>query len=181
MQSITDKDGIRRYLVNLTINGDARTVVVKANTLLVNVLREQLDLTGTKKGCELGDCGSCTVLVDGRPMDSCLILTVEADGRDITTIEGVAQSGTLDALQEAFVNHAAIQCGYCTPGMILSAKALLTKNPHPTEQEVRKAIAGNLCRCTGYVHIVEAVLAVSAGRATPEEGEAVHTMKEVTA
>jgi carbon-monoxide dehydrogenase small subunit len=181
MQSITDKDGIRRYLVNLTINGDACTVVVKANTLLVNVLREQLDLTGTKKGCELGDCGSCTVLVDGKPMDSCLLLAVEADGRDITTIEGVAQSGTLDILQEAFVNHAAIQCGYCTPGMILSAKALLTKNPHPTEQEVRKAIAGNLCRCTGYYHIVEAVLAVSEGRSTPQEVGADQKVKEVTA
>jgi carbon-monoxide dehydrogenase small subunit len=180
MQSITDDEGVVRYLVNLKINGDKHTVVVKANTLLVNVLRDQLDMTGTKKGCELGDCGSCTVLLDGKPVDSCLVLTVEADGREITTIEGVSHNGALDALQEAFINHAAIQCGYCTPGMILSAKALLTGNPHPTEQEVRKAIAGNLCRCTGYVHIVEAVLAAAEGRVIPADGID-NEEKEVTA
>jgi aerobic carbon-monoxide dehydrogenase small subunit len=137
--------------------------------VLVNVLRDELGLTGTKKGCELGDCGACTVLLDGRPVDSCMVLAVEADGREITTIEGVASHGKLDALQESFVNHAAVQCGYCTPGMILSAKALLTRNPHPSEEEVREAIAGNLCRCTGYVHIVEAILAASEGRLAPAE------------
>lgn len=161
MQSVADKSGVKRYLVNLNVNGDTYTVVVKANTLLVNVLRDQLDLTGTKKGCELGDCGSCTVLLDGKPVNSCVVLAVEADGREITTIEGVAQSEKLDRLQESFINNAAVQCGYCTPGMILSAKALLTRNPKPTEQEVREAISGNLCRCTGYVNIVKAILDVT--------------------
>ncbi|MHB8917326.1 MAG: (2Fe-2S)-binding protein [Desulfocucumaceae bacterium] len=158
MQFLTDKSGVKRCLVSLTVNGDDHSVVVKANALLVNVLRDQLDLTGTKKGCELGDCGSCTVLLDGRPVNSCIVLAVEADGRSITTIEGVARSEKLDKIQEVFVNNAAVQCGYCTPGMIMSAKALLAKNPSPTEQEVREAISGNLCRCTGYVNIVKAVL-----------------------
>ncbi|MDF9406843.1 MAG: Carbon monoxide dehydrogenase small chain [Pelotomaculum sp. PtaB.Bin013] len=161
MQSIMDKSGVKRYLITLDVNGDSYTRVVKANTVLANVLRDELDLTGTKKGCELGDCGSCTVLLDGKPVDSCLILAVEADGRDITTIEGLAQHEKLDKLQESFVDNAAVQCGYCTPGMIMSAKALLTRNPHPSEQEVREAIAGNLCRCTGYVNIVKAVLAAA--------------------
>lgn len=171
MQLLKDKYGVGRYSLTLTVNGDERTVIIKANQTLADVLRKELELTGTKKGCELGDCGSCTVLLDGTPVDSCLVLALEAEGRQVTTIEGVSENGKLDALQESFVNHAAVQCGYCTPGMILSAKALLTKNPHPTEHEVRGAIGGNLCRCTGYVHIVEAVLAVAEGRtAPPEEG-----------
>jgi carbon-monoxide dehydrogenase small subunit len=168
-QVITDKNGVKRYLITLNVNGDARTVLVKGNAILTNVLRDELDLTGTKKGCELGDCGSCTVLLDGKPVDSCMMLAVEADGREITTIEGVAANGALDAIQQSMINHAAVQCGYCTPGMVLSAKALLTSNPHPTELEVREAIAGNLCRCTGYVHIVEAVLAASRGEITPAD------------
>ena len=134
MQTITDKDGIKRYLINLRVNGDDFTVVVKANTLLVNVLRDRLNLTGTKKGCELGNCGSCTVLLDGKPVNSCIVLALEADGREITTIEGVAQSEELDRLQQSFVDHAALQCGYCTSGMILSAKALLARNPIPPKQ-----------------------------------------------
>lgn len=157
MQAIIDKEGIKRYLITLTVNGDTYTAVVKANTLLVNVLRDELNLTGTKKGCELGDCGSCTILLEGKPVDSCIILAIEADGREITTVEGVAQHGALDKLQESFLNQTAVQCGYCTPGMILSAKALLTHNPNPNEHEIREAIAGNLCRCTGYVNIVKAI------------------------
>jgi aerobic carbon-monoxide dehydrogenase small subunit len=171
MGVIEDKEGVKRYLVQLTVNGDARTLLVKANTLLVNILRDRLDLTGTKKGCEMGNCGSCTVLLDGKPVDSCLVLAVEADGHEIITIEGVAQSDELDRLQDTFVDKAAIQCGYCTPGMILSARALLTRNPHPTEQEVRQAIAGNLCRCTGYVNIVKAVLAASEKSGQETRGE----------
>lgn len=158
---LTDKQGIKRYLITLKVNGDEYTKVVKANTVLVNVLRDELDLTGTKKGCELGDCGSCTILLDGKPVDSCLVLAVEADGREITTIEGVAQNAELDNIQSSFITNGAIQCGYCTPGMVLSAKALLTKNPKPTEHEVREAIAGNLCRCTGYVNIVKAIMSAS--------------------
>jgi carbon-monoxide dehydrogenase small subunit len=162
MEQIRDAKGsVRRYAIDLTVNGDPRTVVVKANTLLVNVLRDHLSLTGTKRGCELGDCGSCTVLLDGEPVDSCLVLALEADGCDVVTVEGVAQSSQLDAVQQAFSDNAAVQCGFCIPGMVLSAKALLTSNPHPTEQEVREAIAGNLCRCTGYVNIVKAVLAAA--------------------
>jgi len=158
VQAIADKQGVKRYLISLTVNGDEYSPVIKGNTLLVNLLRDELDLTGTKKGCELGDCGSCTVLMDGKPVDACLVLALEADGCDLITIEGVAQHGELDRLQRSFIDNAAIQCGYCTPGMILSAKALLTRNPHPTEPEVRAAISGNLCRCTGYVNIVKAVL-----------------------
>lgn len=157
MQTITDNQGIKRYLITLTVNGDTYTTVVRAYTLLVNLLRDELDLTGTKKGCELGNCGTCTVLLDGKPVDSCIILAVDVDGHEITTIEGVARHGELDKLQASFVDNAAVQCGYCTPGMILSAKALLTKNPNPAENEIRQAIAGNLCRCTGYVNIVKAI------------------------
>ncbi len=161
MQEIVDNNGVKRYLVTIKVNGDNYTRVVKANTLLVNFLRNELDLTGTKKGCELGDCGSCTVLMDGKPVNSCIVLAVEADGHEFTTIEGLAQSEKLDSIQESFVENASVQCGYCTPGMIMSAKALLARNPHPTEQEVREAIAGNLCRCTGYVNIVKAILAAA--------------------
>lgn len=161
MQAILDPSGVKYYLITLKVNGDSYTRAVKANTLLVNLLRDDLDLTGTKKGCELGDCGSCTVLLNGKPVNSCLILAVEADGREITTIEGLGHNDKLDKLQEAFIAHNAIQCGYCTPGMIMSAKALLTRNPHPAEQEVREAIAGNLCRCTGYVNIVKAIMSAA--------------------
>ncbi|MBI2954773.1 MAG: (2Fe-2S)-binding protein [Chloroflexi bacterium] len=156
------KPKTKRQIVTLTINGDEHVSLVKVNTTLLDLLREEFDYTGTKKGCELGDCGACTVLLDGEPVNSCLILAVEADGRSVTTIEGLEKNGKLDVVQEAFVNHGAIQCGYCSPGMILSSRALLNRNPSPTEREVRDAIAGNLCRCTGYVKIVEAVLAASA-------------------
>ena len=161
MQAIVDQRGIKHFFISLKVNGEFYTKTVKANTLLVNALREELDLTGTKKGCELGDCGACTVLLDGKPVNSCLVLAVEADGHEITTIEGLAQNGKLDKLQESFIENTAIQCGYCSPGMILSGKALLDRNPKPTELEVREAIAGNLCRCTGYVNIVKAILAAA--------------------
>jgi len=145
------------------VNGELYEVAVHPHWTLLEVLREELDLTGAKKGCDAGDCGGCTVILDGKPVVSCLTLAVEADGRDILTIEGLAQNGQLHPIQNAFVEHGAIQCGFCTPGMIMSAKALLDENPNPTEEEVRRAIAGNLCRCTGYVKIVEAILAASRG------------------
>jgi carbon-monoxide dehydrogenase small subunit len=126
----------------------------------LQVLRENLGLTGTKQGCNAGDCGACTVLIDNQPVDSCLTLAIEAQGKEILTIEGLDQQGRLHPLQQAFIDHYAVQCGFCTPGMILSAKSLLDRNSHPTEEEVREAISGNLCRCTGYVKIVEAILAV---------------------
>ncbi|HEX9146898.1 MAG TPA: (2Fe-2S)-binding protein [Candidatus Binatia bacterium] len=149
------------HVVRLTVNGEEHAALVKANTTLLDLLREEFDYTGTKKGCELGDCGACTVLMDDRTVTSCLVLAVEADGHSITTIEGVEQDGKLDRLQEEFIKLAAVQCGYCSPGMILSGKALLARNPHPTEREVREAISGNLCRCTGYVRIVKAILAAA--------------------
>lgn len=155
---IVDKDGIKRYMVCVTINGGEYTRVVKANTLLVNFLREDLGLIGTKKACELGDCGCCTVMLDGKPVNACLVLAVDVDGHEVTTIEGIAHGEDLDIIQEKFIEHAAYQCGYCTSGMIVSSRALLNEKPNPTEHEVREAIAGNLCRCTGYVNIVEAVL-----------------------
>lgn len=151
----------KRHLITLTVNGEVHTLAVKPNTTLLNLLRDELDLTGTKKGCEVGDCGSCTVLLNGKAVNSCLVLALEADGCEVTTIEGVAKGEELDPVQRAFIEHGAVQCGYCTPGMILSAKELLARNPKPSEPEVREAIAGNLCRCTGYVNIVKAILAAS--------------------
>lgn len=158
---IVDNQGIKRYLVTITVNGIEYTRVVKGNMLLVNFLREELELTGTKKGCELGDCGSCTVLLNDKPVNSCLVLAVEANGAVVTTIEGVASTQSLDIVQEKFLEYGAIQCGYCSAGMIMSAKALLAKNPKPTEQEVREGISGNLCRCTGYINIIKAILSAS--------------------
>jgi len=149
------------HVVRLIVNGEEHAALVKSNTTLLDLLREEFDYTGTKKGCELGDCGACTVLMDGKTVNSCLVLAVEANGHTVTTIEGLERNGKLDRLQEEFINQAAVQCGYCSPGMILSAKALLMRNPHPSEREVREAIGGNLCRCTGYVRIVKAILAAA--------------------
>ncbi|MBI4525004.1 MAG: (2Fe-2S)-binding protein [Deltaproteobacteria bacterium] len=149
------------HVVRLNVNGEEHAALVKANMTLLDLLREEFDYTGTKKGCELGDCGACTVLMDERPVTACLVLAVEADGHSIITIEGLEKDGRLDRLQDEFINHAAVQCGYCSPGMILSGKSLLARNPHPTEREVREAIAGNLCRCTGYVRIVKAIMAAA--------------------
>lgn len=150
-----------KKIIELKVNGELYEVAIHPWQLLVDVLRTDLGLTGTKKGCSTGDCGACTVILDGKPVASCLTLAVEAEGKDILTIEGLAKDNQLHPLQSAFIKHGAIQCGFCTPGMILSAKALLDENPRPTEDEVRKSIAGNLCRCTGYYKIVEAILAVS--------------------
>ena len=144
--------------ITLNVNGDVYEVAVQPWRTLVEVLREDLGLTGTKVGCQTGDCGGCTVLIDGRSVTSCLTLAVTADGKEITTIEGLAASAEdLDPIQESFVEKGAIQCGYCTPGMIMSAKYLLDRNPEPTEEEIRKGLSGNLCRCTGYNRIVEAI------------------------
>jgi aerobic carbon-monoxide dehydrogenase small subunit len=149
-----------KRLIRLTINEREHELAVEPNQTLVDVLRYQLGLTGTKKGCEVGDCGSCTVIMDGIAVNSCLILAMQADGSQITTIEGLEREEGLHPVQKAFVDKGAIQCGFCTSGMILSAKSLLDNNPNPTEEEIRKGISGNLCRCTGYQKIVDAVKSV---------------------
>lgn len=151
--------------IRLEVNGDPYTLEAEHRRTLLEVIRDDLKLLGTKKMCDLGECGSCTVIMDGMAVTSCLVLAVDADGKKIQTIEGVAAGDTLDPIQEEFVQRGAIQCGFCTPGMVLTAKALLAKNPRPTEEEVKTAISGNLCRCTGYVRIVEAIMA-SAERLT---------------
>jgi carbon-monoxide dehydrogenase small subunit len=149
---------MKKRIVQLTVNGEVYELAVAPNRTLLEVLRDDLSLTGTKAGCGEGACGTCTVLLDGRPVRSCLTLAVEAQGQPITTIEELAEDGELHPAQQSFVEHGAIQCGFCSPGMILVAKALLDENPHPTEQEARDAISGNVCRCTGYAKIVEAIL-----------------------
>lgn len=146
-----------KKLIHLTINDKAYEVAVEPNQTLADLLRYDLGLTGTKKGCELGDCGSCTVIMDGKPVNSCLVLAMQARGREITTVEGLETGDGLHPLQQAFVEKGAIQCGFCTSGMLLSGKSLLDKNPNPNEGEIRAAISGNLCRCTGYQKIVEAI------------------------
>ena len=151
-----------KRVVNMTVNGDSVEAIVKDNTTLLDFLQDHLGLTGTKKGCEQGECCACTVQLDGEPVNSCSTLAVECEGRSIITIEGVAKDGKLHPIQKQFIDKWALQCGYCTPGMIISAKCLLEKNPHPTEMEIREAIEGNLCRCTGYAKIVEAIQAAAA-------------------
>lgn len=151
-----------KQLIKLRVNRSDEEVFVEPWKSLAEVLREELGLTGTKIGCDTGNCGACTVLIDGKAVKSCLLLAPKAEGKDIITIEGLrGENGQLHPLQEAFIEHFAIQCGYCTPGMILAAKALLDENPNVTEDDVRKGLVGNLCRCTGYVKIIEAVLAAS--------------------
>ena len=153
---------MKKRLLRLQVNGHIHEVASETNRTLLAILREDLRLTGAKEGCGLGECGSCTILLDGKPVNACLVLGVQAEGSRIETIEGLAEGNRLHPLQEAFVGKGAIQCGFCTPGMILTAKALLEENGDPTEEEVRKAISGNLCRCTGYEKIVEAVLEAAA-------------------
>lgn len=150
---------MKRKIV-LHINDEDYEVEVEPSRLLVDAIREDLGLTGTKKGCEIGVCGACTVLLDGKVVSSCLMLAVHAVGKKITTIEGLTKNGELHPLQKAFIDHGAFQCGFCTPGMILTSRAILDENPHPTEEEIREGLNGNLCRCTGYVKIVDAVQAV---------------------
>jgi carbon-monoxide dehydrogenase small subunit len=147
--------------LTMKLNGEEVTVQVKPSAMLVEVLRDQLELTGTKVACGEGECGACTVLLDSEPVNSCLVPALKAQGREVMTVEGLAPLGELHPLQKAFVEHGAVQCGYCTPGMLMSAKALLDHNPNPTEDEVRLAISGNLCRCTGYAKIAEAIKAAS--------------------
>jgi carbon-monoxide dehydrogenase small subunit len=149
------------HTITLTVNGSIERLDVSSNMTLLQLLREKLALTGTKNGCEAGECGACTVLVDGEPVNSCLVLAVETDGCQVITVEGLAREGVLSRLQEAFVEHNAVQCGFCTPGMLLSGQALLDRNPHPTRAEIQEAILGNLCRCTGYGRIVDAIQAAA--------------------
>lgn len=149
-----------KTLINLKVNGRAWDLAVEPNRTLLDVLRHDLELTGTKRGCDLGECGSCTVILNGKPVNSCLVLAIQANGAEVLTIEGLAGPSGLHPLQRSFVEKGAIQCGFCTPGMILSASSLLQKNPKPGEEEIRTALSGNLCRCTGYQKIVEAIQSV---------------------
>ncbi len=151
------------HLIHITVNGTEEEARVPAGMTLLQFLRERLYLTGAKEGCGMGECGACTVILDGRPVTSCLVLAVEADGKEVRTVEGEARDGELSTLQRAFIAEGAVQCGFCTPGMIMSARALLTRNPHPSDPEIREAIAGNLCRCTGYEAIVRAIRRAAEG------------------
>ena len=152
-----------RHRIHTTINEEQYEIWVESRKTLLDLLREDLDLTGTKKGCDQGSCGACTVLLDEKPVNSCMILAVEADGRKVVTIEGLSRGSHLHPLQEAFIKHGAVQCGYCSPGMILMAKSLLDGNPQPTEDEVKRYISGNLCRCGAYKTIVKAIQAAASG------------------
>jgi carbon-monoxide dehydrogenase small subunit len=147
--------------IQMNVNGETYKVEVNPHETLLDVIREKVGLTGTKKGCDTGQCGACTVIMNGKAVNACLVLAVESHGKEILTVEGLARDGHLHPLQEAFVQEGAVQCGFCSPGMLLTAKALLEENPQPTEREVKEAIAGNLCRCTGYVKIVKAILTAS--------------------
>ena len=153
-----------KQLISLEINGELHELAVEPYTTLLHVLREELSLQGTKKGCDYGGCGCCTVLLDGRAVYSCMVFAASAQGRKITSIEGLPDKGKLDPLQEAFIQAGAVQCGFCTCGMILAAKAFLTSTPSPSDQEIRQSISGNLCRCTGYHKIVDAIRLASADR-----------------
>ncbi|MCL0102133.1 (2Fe-2S)-binding protein [Dehalococcoidia bacterium] len=144
-------------ILKMSINGEARQLLVEEHSSLLDLLRDQMHLTGTKKGCDEGDCGACTVILGGLPVTSCLVLAHSVHDSEVTTIEGIANRGALHPVQEAFVNHGGLQCGFCTPGLIMSAVALLDSNPEPSDEEIKLAISGNLCRCTGYTKVVEAI------------------------
>jgi carbon-monoxide dehydrogenase small subunit len=162
------------HSITVTVNGSKEYLTVPSNMTLLQLLRERLALTGTKNGCEAGECGACTVLVDGDPVNSCMMLAVEADGREVTTVEGLARlygdGEGLSPLQQAFAEHNAVQCGFCTPGMLISAHALLERNPQPTEDEIQEALVGNLCRCTGYLRIIQAVQTAAVKTAAEKGG-----------
>ena len=145
------------HSITMTVNGGRERLDAPSNMTLLQLLREKLAITGPKNGCSAGECGACTVLMNGQPVNSCMVLAVEADGAEIVTVEGLADDGQLAPIQEAFMEHNAVQCGFCTPGMLISAHALLKRNPHPTEEEIKSAMVGNLCRCTGYLRIIQAV------------------------
>lgn len=157
------------HTISLTVDGSVEQLTVPSHMTLLQMLRDVLALTGTKNGCAAGECGACTVLVDGEPTNSCMMLAVEAGGKQITTVEGLSSDGALTDLQQAFVDHNAVQCGFCTPGVLVSAHALLERNPRPTHEQVQEALVGNLCRCTGYLRISEAVQAAAESRGRPPE------------
>jgi carbon-monoxide dehydrogenase small subunit len=145
------------HRITLTVNGELEQVDVPSNLNLLGLLREKLALTGTKNGCSAGECGACTVLMNGEPVNSCMVLAVECHGAEIITVEGLAQDGRLDPVQQALIDTGGVQCGFCTPGVLITARALLDRNPHPSEEEIREALVGNLCRCTGYVRIIQGI------------------------
>lgn len=150
--------------IELRINGEIYRVSVSPTATLLDVIREEIGLTGAKKGCDMGECGACTVLLDGKPHNSCLILAADARDKDITTIEGLVRGSELEPIQQAFIDYGAIQCGFCTPGLVLQAHALLSENASPSEEEIKEALSGNLCRCTGYTSVIRAILAVAEKR-----------------
>jgi carbon-monoxide dehydrogenase small subunit len=152
---------MEKHLVTLKVNGELYSIEIESRETLLHALRERLDLTGTKEGCSHGECGACIVLIGGKPMNACLMPAISVQGQDILTIEGVSNGEALHPLQKSFIDHGAIQCGFCTPGMILTAIALLKEVPHPSEEEIRRALLGNFCRCTGYTKIVEAIMDAS--------------------
>ncbi len=160
---------MEKRLIRIKVNGDYYELYIKPKKLLVEVLRDELELTGTKRGCNTGSCGACTVLLNGHSVKSCSVLALQADGAEIITVEGLENSGRLSPLQISFLDHGAFQCGFCTPGMLISAVALLRENPNPSEEEIRGGIHGNLCRCTGYNSIVRAIKAVAEGKYREEE------------
>jgi carbon-monoxide dehydrogenase small subunit len=149
------------HRINVKINGGLEQVDVPSNMTLLSMLRDKLAMTGTKNGCAAGECGACTILMNGEPVNSCMVLAIEADGAELVTVEGLAHEGELEVIQKTIIDKGGVQCGFCTPGVLISAKALLTRNPNPSETEIREALVGNLCRCTGYVRIIEAVQAAA--------------------
>ncbi|MBI3921287.1 MAG: (2Fe-2S)-binding protein [Armatimonadetes bacterium] len=156
---------MKTYPIELTVNGEKYSLEVEGRERLLEVVRSRLNITGPKEGCSTGDCGACTMVVNGKPVTSCLVLAVAVNGAEVTTVEGIGNAAKLDPVQKAFVEHGGIQCGICTPGFVVMTKAFLEENPHPTEEEIRFGLSGNLCRCTGYAKIVESVMAVAASDA----------------